>query len=72
MGGRHGPTRPRSRSVTSVPAPEPPSRARALIAAVRLLLAGTRAVHTTASVSAHDLPKIGRTVSRMYRSLFLM
>ena len=42
------------------------------IAAVRLLLAGTRAAHTTAPVSVHDLPKIGRTVSRMYRSLFLM
>ena len=42
------------------------------VAAVRLFLAGTRAVHTTARVSAHDLPKIGRTVSQMYRSLFLM
>lgn len=42
------------------------------VATVRPLLAGTRAAHSTAPVSAHDLPKIGRTVSRMYRSLFLM
>ena len=32
----------------------------------------TRAVQIAATPPAHDLPKTGRTVSRMYRSLFLM